>query len=58
MFIKMTRKWHCVEFDIFNSEDRLNLTTHVENGNIVVFADEVECFAKEMDIDIEDIEMA
>ena len=56
MFIKMSNKWYCVEFDFDNIEDRDNMRSHIDNGNIVAFSDDIENFAMDMEISVNDIE--
>lgn len=58
MFVKMSSKWFCVEFNIDREADRENMMLHIENDNLVAFANDIECFAEEMEIEVDDIEMA
>lgn len=56
MFIKMSSKWFCREIETIESVAR-NVMLHVESGELVTFADDVEGFADEMEIEVTDIEM-
>ena len=56
LFIKMSGKWYGQEIDDVESAEE-NIQAHVDNGNIVVLADDIETFAEEMGIEVSDIEM-
>ncbi len=56
MFIKMSSKWFCKKVESIYFEEA-NIKDHIENGNIVCFADDIEDFASEMEIEENDIEM-
>jgi hypothetical protein len=57
MFVKMSGGWFCKEIDSLSAQQR-NIVAHIDNGEIVAFSDDVETFASEMEIEVEDIEMA
>jgi len=56
MFIKMSSKWFCRKIETIESVAR-NTILHIENGEVVAFADDIEGFADEMEIEVADIEM-
>jgi hypothetical protein len=55
-FVKMSSKWYCREFSSIAFAATW-AEEHVESGEIVVFADDVEWFASEMNVDQDEIEM-
>ena len=57
MFIRMSGKWYYQEFSTLSSSKlQENMREHVNNGTIVAFADDLESFADEMGIKVDDIE--
>ena len=57
MFIKMSSSWFCKTVQSISSS-MSNAMEHVRNGEIIAYADDIEGFADEMGIEVEDIEMA
>lgn len=55
MFIKMSSGWHGKKINVINTEDVFDF---VNNGEIVAFSDEIETFADEMGIEVDDIKMS
>lgn len=56
MFIKMSSKWFCKEItDLFTENP--NIEAHVENGEMVVFMDDIEEFCDQMKVKQDEIEM-
>jgi len=55
-FVKLSSKWYCREFSSISFAASW-AEEHVNNGDIVVFADDVEWFASEFELDIDDIEI-
>ena len=56
MLIKMSSKWYCKEVDSLFQENE-NIEDHCNNGEMVIFVDELETFCYEMKIKMENIEM-
>ncbi len=56
MFIKMSSKWYGVEYSDFATAEE-NAMGHIGQGSIVVFSDDIETFADEMNIEQDEIEM-
>ena len=56
MLIKMSSKWFCKEVTSLFQENS-NVEQHCENGEMVIFVDDLETFTSEMDVEIDDIEM-
>jgi len=53
----MSGKWYYQEFASLKSKTlRENMIEHVRNGTIVAFADDLEGFSEEMNVEIEDME--
>ena len=55
-FIKMSEQWYGLEIEDIES-DLENLQEHVNNGDIVHLADDIEYFADDMGIDVAEIEI-
>ena len=54
----MSSKWYYQEFHSLKSKRlRENMIDHVQNGTIVAFADDLECFADEMGIKVDEMEL-
>ena len=56
MFIKMSGKWYCKEVTNLFTEQS-NIEAHINNGEIVCLTDDIDGFAAEMEIEIDDIEI-
>jgi hypothetical protein len=56
MFIKMSGKWYCKQVDSLYTEQS-NIESHCNNGELVVLADDIDGFAEEMQVDVDDIVM-
>ena len=56
MLIKMSSKWYCKEVTSLFAENA-NIRSHCENGEMVIFVNDLENFTAEMDVELDDIEM-
>lgn len=56
MFVKMSSGWFCEKVQSMSSS-MSNAMEHVSQGEIIAYADEIEGFADEMGIEVDDIEM-
>ncbi len=54
-FVKMGKTWYCTEYITLDGETSNNIQVHVNHGELVVLADDVEWFCSEMDLCTADI---
>jgi hypothetical protein len=56
MFILMSSGWHCKEYDCLR-DAVMDAECHIENGDTVAFQDDIEYFAEQLKISVNDIKM-
>ena len=56
MFIKLSTGWFCKEISDVKSYEN-DIQDHVDEGEIIAIGDDIEYFADEMNINVDDINM-
>ena len=54
MFILMSSGWYCKEYEDIH-QAAYDATDHVNNGDTVAFGDDIDYFAEQMKISVDDI---